>query len=88
MSWTRKARHFGGHAELWRAVKPQAELPGGSWFVSRFLDSSAVVVRRWGPAWASRARFFGREVGAWLLLVIWLGVPGALAIRLLHRLCG
>jgi hypothetical protein len=71
---------------LWRAVRPAAVIPVGRWFATRFLDASAVVVRRWGPAWSSRHHFLGRELGVWILTAVWLAGPMGLALRLLRRL--
>ena len=71
---------------LWRVVRPAAVIPVGRWFATRFLDASAVVVRRWGPAWSSRHRLLGRELGVWILTAVWLAGPMGLALRLLRRL--
>jgi len=71
---------------MWRAAKPQAEMPGPSWFIGRFIAAADVVARRWGPGWSRERELFGRALGAWVLLVLWIGVPGALLIRRALRL--
>jgi hypothetical protein len=86
MSWLGRALRFGDHAALWRLVAPRGRPAGGAWFLSRFLDASSVVVRRWGPRWGRRHRVLGRELGAWLLAVLWLGVPVVMVVRAARRL--
>jgi len=71
---------------LWRVVGPAATIPDGRWFATRFLDASAVVVRRWGPAWSSRHRVLGREIGVWVLTAVWLAGPIPFALSFLRRL--
>jgi hypothetical protein len=81
MSRLGRALQFGDHAALWRLVAPRDRPAGGAWFLSRFLDASSVVVRRWGPCWAKRHQVLGRDLGAWLLAALWLGVPVVMALR-------
>ena len=78
--------HRAERGALWRVVRPAAVIPVSRWFVTQFLDASAVVVRRWGPAWSSRHQLLGRELGVWILTAVWLAGPMALALRLLRRL--
>jgi hypothetical protein len=79
--WLGRAVRFGDHAAIWRAARPRQPAAGAGWFLGRFLDASSVVVRRWGPSWARRRHVFGREIGAWILALVWLGIPLALALR-------
>ena len=78
--------HRAERQSLWRVVRPAAVIPLGRWFATRFLDASAVAVRRWGPTWSSRYRLLGRELGVWILMAVWLAGPIALALRFLRRL--
>jgi hypothetical protein len=78
--WIGRAVRFGDHAAIWRAVRPPRPAAGAGWFVTRFLDAGCIVVRRWGPSWARSRRLLGREVGAWILAVVWLGIPLAIAV--------
>jgi hypothetical protein len=78
--------HRAERRALWRVVRPAAVIPVGRWFATHFLDASALVVRRWGPAWSSRHYFLGRELGVWVLTAVWLAGPMGLALRLLRRL--
>ena len=71
---------------LWRVVRPAAVIPVGRWFVTHFLDASAIVVRLWGPAWSSRHHFLGRELGVWILTAVWLAGPILVVLRFLRRL--
>jgi len=60
---------------VWRRMRAGQELPSPRWFGRRFLEAATVVVDRWGPVWA-RKRVLGEvALGAWLLLVLWIGVP-------------
>ena len=81
-----KAVGFGGKAALLRAAWPVRSFTGASWFVGRFLDASALVVRHWGPAWARRRLAFGRELGVWFLVASWLGAPIYVLVRIVHRI--
>ena len=31
--------------------------------------------KAWGPSWGVAAQLFGREIGTWLLVLVWFGVP-------------
>jgi hypothetical protein len=79
--WIGRAVRFGDHAAIWRAARPRRPEAGAGWFACRFLDASSVVVRRWGPSWVRRRCLFGREIGAWILALAWLGIPLAMALR-------
>lgn len=81
ISWIGRTLRFGDHAAIWRAALPRRPAADTSWFVGRFLDASSVVVRRWGPSWARRHHVLGREIGAWILALIWLGTPLVMAFR-------
>ena len=81
MRWLRRAVRFDDHAAIWRATRRSVSHIGAAWFVSRFVASSSIVVRRWGPEWATRWRILGYDVGAWLLAIAWLAVPAALLAR-------
>lgn len=86
MRWVSKARRSVGHVAIWRAMKPIEPVASGRWFVGRFLDASSVVVKVWGPTWASQRSLFGRELGVWMLAAFWLTVPLAMALKCIHRL--
>ena len=83
----KRALRFGDHAAIWRASRPHRPPAGASWFVGRFLNASSVISGRWGPRWATRYRLLGHDIGAWILAVLWLGVPLALLLRAAGRLC-
>jgi len=78
--------HRAERRALWRVITPAAVIPVGRWFATRFLDASAVVVRRWGPAWSSRHDLLDRELGVWILTAVWLAGPVGLVLRLVRRL--
>ncbi len=59
---------------LWRRTKPGAGAPVINWFVLGFVSAATVVIDRWGPSWSKR-RIGTAAVGAWGLLVLWLGLP-------------
>lgn len=77
----RRVLRFGDHAAIWRTLQPRRALPRASWFANRFVAASSQIVRRWGPAWASKWSFLGIEIGAWLLGFIWFGAPLAMVLR-------
>jgi hypothetical protein len=53
-----------------------------AWFTHRFTIAAMLVADRWGPIWAKR-RIAGRgSIGAWALLVLWLGFPILILSRL------
>jgi len=81
MGLLRKALHIGDLARGWRLVKPREGVAGPLWFIKRFATAAEVVVRKWGPRWSRRREVFGRPLGAWLLLIVWLGVPMGLVVR-------
>lgn len=81
-----KAVGFGGKAALLRAAWPVRSFASASWFVERFLDASALVVRHWGPGWARGRIIFGRELGVWVLVASWLAAPILLLVRIVHRI--
>ena len=60
---------------VWKRVRVGQELPSVQWFGGRFLGAASVVVDRWGPVWARKRVLTAAPVGAWLLLLLWLGVP-------------
>jgi hypothetical protein len=66
---------------VWRKVRVGIEKPSSGWYAERFLNAATVVVDRWGPSWA-RKRVGGAPVGAWLLVMMWLGVPVILLYKL------
>jgi hypothetical protein len=84
--WFAKALRFGDHAAIWRSARPRSSSPGAAWFARRFLAASSIVVRRWGPRWATRRRVLGHEIGSWILALLWIGVPFALLVRATWRL--
>ena len=86
MGLLRKTLHFGDHGKLWEAAKPRTELPGIYWFVGRFIGAADVVARTWGPRWSRDRHLFGRALGAWVLLLLWIAIPAALIVRRVARL--
>lgn len=72
----RKGR-VGDRVTIWRAARPAITTSHAAWFLDRFLASSAVLVRKWGPSWASQRLLFGREIAVWVLAVAWIGLPVA-----------
>ena len=60
--------------KLLRRTKPGFTAPVSKWFVYSFVDAATVVIDRWGPSWSKR-RVGSSAVGAWGLLVLWLGLP-------------
>lgn len=86
MGMFQKTLRFGGSGSIWRAVKPRSEIAGVAWFIGRFITAADVVARRWGPRWTRERLLLGRAVGAWVLLALWIGVPGALVFRRVLRL--
>ena len=81
MGAIRRLWSLGDHGAIWRAAKPRAEIAPASWFFGRFIVAADVVARRWGPRWSRERRLFGRAIGAWILLAVWLGVPLAVLVR-------
>ena len=71
----------GDRVTIWRAARPAITTSHAAWFLDRFLASSAVLVRKWGPSWASQRLLFGREIGTWILVLIWIGLPIAVLAR-------
>jgi len=59
---------------LWRQTKARAGAPVAKWFVLGFVTAATVVIDRWGPFWSKR-RVGSAAVGAWGLLLLWLGIP-------------
>lgn len=53
----------------------EEEGPRTKWFLSRFLNAAEKVVASRGPAW-SRGRIWGRPLGVWALLLLWI-IPTA-----------
>jgi hypothetical protein len=86
ISWLKRALRFGDHASIWRAARPGKSPAGATWFASRFLRASSIVVRRWGPRWAAGRRILGHHIGAWILALLWIGLPSALLLRATLRL--
>jgi hypothetical protein len=84
--WIGRVLRFGNQAAIWRTALPGRPAAGAPWFLSRFLDASSIAVRRWGPRWAAKRRLLGREIGTWILVVIWLGVPLVLSVRAAQNL--
>jgi len=82
--WLAGVFRFGDHAAIWRAALPAPPATGAGWFLGRFLDASSVAVRRWGPRWSANRRLLGREIGTWILVLLWLGAPLGLAIQTAH----
>ena len=60
---------------VWRKVRVGLEHPSTAWFGERFLEAATVVVDRWGPRWARKRLVTTAPIGAWILVVAWLGVP-------------
>lgn len=77
---------LGSQGSLWRATGVGASALPGTWFLRRFLVAGSTVVRRWGPRWSVRYEVHGFEIGAWLLVLAWLGVPLAAAARVMWRI--
>jgi hypothetical protein len=71
----------GDRGTIWRAARPLITPRDAAWFLDRFLTSSAILVRKWGPSWASQRYLFGREIGTWLLVLFWFGLPAAALVR-------
>lgn len=82
MRLLRKVSGLGTAVMVWEGVRKNLEHPSGAWFGHRFVRAATVVLDRWGPRW-SRARL-GTDVavGAWLLLLVWVGAPLCLLLRL------
>ena len=85
IQWLASVFRFGDHAAIWRAALPTRPATGAGWFLGRFLDAGSVAVRRWGPRWAAGHSLLGREIGAWILLLLWLVGPIALCLRVAAR---
>jgi hypothetical protein len=69
--------------KLWRKLR--ALDPGAAaaaWFARRFANAATLVVDRWGPGWAKRRIGNHGSVGAWALLMLWLGLPILVMSRL------
>lgn len=45
----------------------------------RFLISAASVVMAYGPSWARRM-FFGRAIGVWMLVLLWILPPSVMVV--------
>ncbi len=75
MRMLQKVSGVGTAVMVWRKVRVGIEHPSGMWFVRSFISAASAVVDRWGPRWARRHLGTGGPIGAWLLLVLWLGVP-------------
>ncbi len=71
----------GDRVTIWRAARPAITTSHAAWFLDRFLASSAVLVRKWGPSWASQRLLFGREIGTWVLVLVWICLPIAALIH-------
>jgi len=67
---------------VWDRLRDELPHPSGAWFGARFVRAATVVVDHWGPRWARKRLGPDVAVGAWLLLLLWLGVP----LYLLQRL--
>ena len=61
--------------KLLRRTKPGFTAPVSKWFVYSFVSAATVVIDRWGPSWSKRRIGSAAAVGAWGLLVLWLGLP-------------
>lgn len=81
-SWLARILGVGTASMVWRKVRAEQQLPAAGWFGARFLMAATVVVEKWGPAWARKRVWGSAPVGAWLLLVLWLGLPLVLVQRL------
>lgn len=71
----------GDRVTIWRATRPAIGSSHAAWFLERFLSSSTILVRKRGPSWASQRFLLGREVGTWILVVVWIGLPVAIVAR-------
>jgi hypothetical protein len=82
MRLLRKVSGIGTALLVWERVRRDLRHPSGVWFGARFVGAATVVVDQWGPRWARKRLVGDVAIGAWLLLLLWLGVP----IFLLGRL--
>lgn len=82
-SWFARIVGVGTASMVWRKVRAEQQLPAVGWFMGRFLMAATVVVEKWGPSWARKRVLGSAPVGAWLLLMLWLGLP----LLLLTGLC-
>jgi len=67
---------------LWSRFKDDFPAPPGRWFGARFIGAASMVVDRWGPAWTRKRLLVDIPIGAWLLLILWLGLPTLLIINI------
>ena len=81
-SWLARVMGVGTASMVWRKVRADQQMPVVGWFGGRFLNAATVVVEKWGPGWARRRVLGSAPVGAWILLALWLGLPGVVLAKL------